>query len=412
MRALLIFLFLLPWQVAAQLAEAPLIPQLRVTVTPATALQTHAYVQGQLILRLQLVSRHPFEELAVTPPLIENAEVVQLARPRTREISGYAGEGYVHERLLAVFPKQAGPLRIPAATAVGVVEPVRDEELAFDLASDPFEIDVAAPPASFDADWWLAATRVEVDESWSRPVEELRVAEPAQRRVSLRVWGVADERLPELKHPPAQGVKVSLHSVEMRTETSSEGLIAFADYVWDVEVEKQQVVFLKPIGVTFWNTVSHQQQSAAAPAHRVEPLPADAAGLADSLMAEARATRESTATWAIATALTLLAPVFAGLAVLLFAALPTKADMRLWRDCGKKPAAETLYNAVETWRIASGLQARDLKPRLSARQALSDQIFSREHPKADIGQKLRRHAMAWSRRDRIAHLAARFGRPL
>ena len=407
MRALLILILLLPLQAAAQLAEAPLIPQFRVTATPATTVQTQGYVQGQIILRIQLISRHPFEALAVTPPLIENAETVQLARPRTRRISGYAGEGHVHERLIAVFPKQAGLLRIPAATAVGVVEPVKDQELAFDIASQPIEIAIAAPPATYDVDWWLAATRVEIDESWSQPVEALRVDQPAQRKVSLRVWGVADERLPDLTHPPAQGVKISLRSAEQRTETSSEGLIAYADYVWDIEVERQQVVFLKPIGVTFWNTISHRRQSVAAPGHRLEPLPADAAGLADSLMKEAAAARDSSTTWAITAALALSAPLLAAFAALLFAAAPTRADRRLWRDCGGAAGPDVLYSAVEAWRAASGLDRNEMRGRLPVRHSLSDQLFSRTHPPADVGRKLRRQALAWSRSVRVANLASR-----
>ena len=414
MRSLLFILLLLPlllpsWRVAAQLTEAPIVPQLRVTVTPATALESQGYVHGQLILRIQLISRHPFEALTVTPPQIEAAEVVQLARPRTREISGYAGEGYVHERLLAVFPKQAGLLHIPSATAIGVVEPVKDEELAFDVATRPFDITVAGPPAAYEADWWLAASRVEIDESWSRPVEELRVAEPAQRKVSLRVWGVADERLPQLVHPPAQGVNISLQSVDVRTETSSEGLIAFADYVWDIEIDRQQVVFLKPIGVTFWNTVSHQQQSLAAPAHRIEALPADAAGLADRLMSEAVAARDRSTTWAIAAALALLTPFLIWLTAFLFVLIPTRADIRLWRDCTATSSAERLYNAIEIWRIESGLNANDMTVRLAARQSLSDRLFSRAHPEASVSRKLRRQAMAWSRSFRISRFLARLG---
>lgn len=409
MRALLLFLLFLPWQATAQLSEAPLIPQLTVSVTPATALQTQGYVQGQLILRIQLISRHPFEELSLTPPQIEDADVVELARPRTREISGYAGEGYVHERFLAVFPRKAGRLRIPSATATGVVEPVKDEELAFDLASKPFDIAISDPPAGFEADWWLAASRVEIDESWSKPVEELRVAEPAQRKISLRVWGVAAERLPELRHPPAQGVKISLRSAETRTEVSSEGLIAYADYAWDIEVERQQVVFLKPISATFWNTIRHQQQSASAPAHRIEPLPADAARLANSLMDEAKAARESTSFWAIAAALALAAPLLVGAVALVFVAFPTRTDMRLWRDCSETAEPEAIYNAIETWRAASGLEVGDLTQRLQARRLLSDRLFSRAHPEAEVSRRVRWEALAWSRGVRLANLVRRFG---
>lgn len=405
MRVLIPLLFLWPWAVAAQLAEAPLIPQLRVTVTPASAQKTHGYVQGQLILRIQLISRHPFEELKLTPPQIENADVVQLARPRTRKISGYAGEGHVHESALAVFPQDPGPLRISPVTAVGVVEPVKDQELSFDLASAPFDIEISGPPQTYDADWWIAATRAEVDESWSLPPEALRVAAPAQRKVSVRVWGVNAARLPELTHPPAQGVKINLRSAETRTEISSEGLIAFADYVWDIEVERQQVIFLKPIGVTFWDAINHRQQSVSAQAHRIEPLPADTEGLANDLMAEAQVKRQTTSNWAIAAALALGAPILTALIAAAFTALPTREDLRFWRKCRQGAAPDELYNAIDGWRVASGLNAADMADRLPERRLLSDQLFTRMHPKSDTARKLRREALAWSRGNRLTKLA-------
>lgn len=409
MRILLCLLWLLiPWAASAQLAEAPRIPKLLVTATPTTAFTTNGYVQGQLVLRVQLLSRYPFEELAFTPPKFETADVVQLLRPRTRKISGYAGEGYAYETAIAVVPRQAGMFRIPAFTAVGAVSPAKDQELRFDLASTPIEIEVADAPATYDDDWWLAATRAEVDEAWSLPVENIRVGEVVQRKVSLRVWGVSAERLPVLTHPPAQGVAISLRSADTRTEISPEGLIAHADYVWDLEIDSQRIVFLKPIGLNYWNVIDHVQQSVTAPAHRLEPLPADSEASAAALMKEAADARDEVGMVALATAAGLAAPVLAFLAMVLFACIPTRADMLLRRTCKSTSNSEALYNAINHWLTASGLNRADMGQQMPARQGLSDHLFSRAHPAANVRSQLARQALAWSRRGRLSALWRRF----
>ncbi len=412
MRLIPIFLMMcliMPWQGAAQLAEAPETPELQVTVSPESALKTQGYAHGQLVVRIQLFSRHPFEELSLKPPSFVAADVVELVRPRTRKISGYAGQGYLYETAMAVIPHDPGPFLIPAVTAVGVVEPTKNNDLRFDLASAPITLTISGPPPAYDAEWWLASPRVEVDETWSKPVEDIRVGEIVQRKVSLRVWGLSAERLPVLTHPPAQGVRISLRNATSRTETSSEGLIAHADYVWDIEVERQQVVFLKPIGVSYWDTTDHSQRASSAPAHRLEPLPTDSEAVAAKLMREAVENRDETRSLALAAGLVLIAPLVMLAGVYISASLPTQADRRLKKACREDAKPEAMYNALDHWLTASGLRPGETSVRLPARRELSDHLFARDHPSANARRKLIGQAFGWSRRVWIRLLTSRIG---
>lgn len=409
MRMILLTLAILlsPLTAASQLAEAPVTPELSVTITPSEATATRSYVQAQLVVRIQLISRYPFEELSVTPPPFEAADVVQLVRPRTRKITGYAGQGFLYEIAFAVTPRQSGVYQIAPVTAVGMVAPEGADELRFDLASDPVAITIADVPATYDANWWLTTSRVEIDEKWSLPVEDIRVGELAQRKISLRVWGVSDERLPELTHPPAQGVTISLRSVETRTETSPEGQIAYADYVWDLEVQKQQVIFLKPIGLTYWDRSEHRQKAVSAKGHRLEPLPADSAGAADALMREAAAAQDQTTTWAWAVGIMLLIPFLGLLAAAFVVSLPTRSDMRLWSECGQGAAPGDIYNELDRWIDGIGMTGETAKTRLPARKDLADHFFAPTHPKTDGRTALRVQALRLSRRMRLAAFARR-----
>lgn len=407
MRFILIFMaaLLTPLSAASQLTEAPVTPELSVIISPAEATATQGYIQGQLVVRIQLLSRYPFEELSLKPPVFENAEVVQLVRPRTRKITGYAGQGYLFETAMAVTPREIGVYQIHPVTAVGKVVPPEADELRFDLASSPVEITISDVPATYDADWWLASSRAEIDEQWSLPVTDIRVGELVQRRISLRVWGVSDERLPVLEHPPAQGVTISLRSSATRTETSPDGLIAYADYVWDLEVQKQQVIFIKPIGLTYWDPSEHRQKAVSAKGHRLEPLPADSEGVADALMQEAAAAQDRTNTWAWAVGITLIAPLAGLLAAFIFVAVPTRSDMHLWKACRKNAAPGDIYNEVDRWLADVGLPIEAAKKRLPAREELAAGFFAPDHPAADGRGALRIQALRLSRQARQAAFA-------
>ncbi len=404
---LMLAVLLAPLTAISQLAEAPVTPELSVTISPSEATATRSYIQAQLVVRIQLVSRYPFEELSVTPPSFENADVEQLVRPRTKKITGYAGQGFLFEMAFALTPRQSGAYQINPVTAVGMVSPEGADDLRFDLASDPVEINVDDVPATFGGDWWMATSRAEIDEKWSLPVEEIRVGEIAQRRVSLRVWGVSDERLPELEHPPAQGVAISLRSVKTRTETSSEGLIAYADYVWDLEVKQQQIIFIKPIGLTYWDPSEHRQKAVSAKGHRLEPLPADSENLADDLLREAAAAQDRTNTWAWVIGTILIVPLGALLAAFIFVSVPTRSDMHLWKACGKNATPDDIYNEVDRWLTSVELSADVAKKRLPAREDLAAHFFAPNHPAADSLGALRTQALRLSRQTRQVAFALR-----
>ncbi|MFK7944508.1 MAG: hypothetical protein AB8B85_16555, partial [Paracoccaceae bacterium] len=70
LQAVLVLVSWLPTLAYCQTIDVPEIPELRVIVGPQAALATNGYVEGQLVLRVQLVSRHPFEALDLKTPVL------------------------------------------------------------------------------------------------------------------------------------------------------------------------------------------------------------------------------------------------------------------------------------------------------------------------------------------------------
>ena len=398
-----ILLALLASTVAAEPTQAPETPELVVQIGPEAALETNGYVQGQIVVQIQLISRYPFDALDLALPQIPDAEIIELMRPRTRKLTGYTGQGYVFEKAFALTPQRSGVLTVPSIAAVGYVTTEDDVEVHFDLASDPVPIKISGIAREFQDRWWLVSDRVEIDEEWSTPPEEIRVGEPVQRKVHLRVWGVAAEQLPELEHGLARGIRVSLADTRIKTEKSAEGQIADATYTWDLVADPQQVAFVKPIALDYWDPVQHRLRRAVLPALRLEPLPEDSEKIADLLMQEAISDRKWTKTLAIILAGVLAVPLLLVLAAFVITRIPTAADRRLRAEASDGSPEDT-YRALTRWLARSGLKSDQFDEASTGRMALSNRLFARGHPALSQPGAIVSEALRFSRRDRARRL--------
>ncbi|MEM7059211.1 MAG: hypothetical protein AAF557_16625 [Pseudomonadota bacterium] len=406
MRRALIFLGALVVLVEAAISqsiEAPEKPELTVTITPNTARQSNGYVQGQIVLNVQLLSRHPFETLNLTMPQFSTAHIVELQRPRTRKVTSYAGQGHVFETALAIFPQTSGVLVIPPVTVVGHVEPVRDQELNFDLSSDPVEIKIAGISPHFDNPWWLVSGRVEIDESWSSPPEEIRVGEVIQRTVNLRAWGLAAEQLPEIKHSRTRGVKTSLAQSELKTERGPDGLIAHATYTWDLIAEPQQVAFIAPLSLDYWDPQEHRQKKAGLPGLRLEPLSEDSEKIAMALMQEAEGRRSQSNVIGLILIAILCLPIVLFAGAWIKTQVPTREDRRLRAALYGTPP-EQRFTAMDRWLVDSGWTKDMFDRENTSRLALSNQLFGQEESPGPGPDALLSDALGFSRRLRSKRL--------
>ncbi len=402
--ALLVTAFL-AFGAQAQPTEPPRVPKLTVEVGPLSALSTNGYVGGQIVLKALLVSRHPFEALELKLPRLPDAQVIELQRPRTRRVTGYGGRGYVFETAIAIFPRSPGTLTIPPVTAVGFVEPEADNELTFDLASDPVEIKISGVSRHYENPWWLVSDRVEIEDTWSVPPEDIRVGEVVQRTVHFHVWGVAADHLPVVDHGRARGLKVSLADRKLRTERSPDGLIAHAAYTWDVEAEPQQVAFITPIGLDYWDPIEHRARKVAAPALRLEPLAADSEKIAAGLMREAADQKNLVRVYGAMLIGALSIPVVLLLGAFLTTWIPTRTDQHLRASAAIDPSPSNVYRAFDTWLARSGVSADHFDHHHTSRRDLSDRLFSRAHPDLSARNDLISDALRYSRRSRAQRLS-------
>ena len=338
----------------------PEVPQLTVTLKPADAVVNGVYLHGQLVLGVQVASRHPFEALDLGLPEIPNAQVIRLRRPRTERVRSYAGDGYVFETALAIFPNQSGPLEIPGVEVRGAVSPRSGDERPFADRSADLRLDVWGIDEGYADSWWLVSDRIEISETWSKPLEELRVHDIVRREVTVKAFAVTAERVPTIEHGRTRGVTVADAGATSSTEVTRDGVIATVTQAWDLKVETNGVAYISPINLAYWDPRERVRKKVAVSGKRIEPLPVDRAVMAERLLNDARDRHRRDGLVAVSLLGVVLFPFVVLGATVVRRALPTPADRRLSRDCARAGAARETYAAVRRWADASRLSLTDM----------------------------------------------------
>ena len=381
--------------------EIPDIPALAVTIDPPGALADGVPVQSQILLKIQVASRHAFEALHLDLPEIKGAETVRMLRPRTRKVRSYVGEGHVFETVLGIFPTRSGVLHLPPVRASGHVEPEPGREVPFDDASPARRLSVSSIPPGYGDGWWMVSPRVEIAESWSRPPEELRDGDTVRREIRVTAFGLTADRVAVPEHRPTRWVSVTEAGLSTRTELSATGAIGVVTRAWDLKIEQNGIVYLPPVRVSYWHPEEQARLSAALPGRRLEPLPADRTARAAALMQEARNAHAGLETAArIAAAVTAL-PLLAALAAVLWKLAPTRADIRLMRRCAREQSAAAIWQAVTLWTQETRLDTARLPQSVAD---LETALFGRHPNRRPSGARIAWDCVRRAYRARLAWL--------
>lgn len=262
-------------------------PTLTVRVTPPKP-----YLQEEIVQVIRVIARHPFEELVLDLPTIDGAEIITLQQPKNRKFSTYGGEGYIFETSRAIFPKQSGELEIPTVRVSGSVGISRNEREPFALRSEAQFLNVRPPPETFSDDWWLIARDIKIDQSWSEPLDKIRVGDRVTRTITVTAAGLTGAHLPELEQGRSTGLTVLPGQTERRTEITPAGVIGTIRRPFEIRVDVDQPINISPVRVVWWNTGTEIERQTATPSVRLEPLARDVDGLVSDLMTEAAVVHE------------------------------------------------------------------------------------------------------------------------
>lgn len=237
--------------------------------------QTSVYVQGQAILILRIQQAVNLESRSVTELSLDDAFVKQLEQKTFQRTIG-GTPWLVHEIRYAIFPEKSGSIEIPAQTFSARESTGRRS--MFDIGNGGRQIQrktkaltlkVLPRPDSFPAPTWLPARKVEVEENWSTPPEQLRVGESATRRITIKGEGLQGAQLPPILFPANPGLKYypdqpvvsdgEVASGVMGSREDSAALVPTKVGAWEVP----------EIRIPWWNTKTRKVEYAVVPSRRI-----------------------------------------------------------------------------------------------------------------------------------------------
>lgn len=404
----------------AQQVAIPVTPQLRIIIEPNHVLRNGAYVQGQVLLRILLVSPHPFSAINFAMPEIAGARVITLFAPKTRTIHLYDKIGYAYDTRLALFPEQSGTLIIPEITITGEVANEVGEREPFDLSNPTVEIPVHPINPALEDSWWMVADAVEISEDWTPEPEQFRVGDTVRRHVSLVAHGVSIEQLPHIEQYANQGYAVVGAWQDGKTDLTKNGLVARLEQTWDLRIQSGDAMYISPIEIHYWDPDADQPGVARLPSKRVEPLARDPEAVRRTLVEAAMTAHQARRLGALVLFSIPMGACLLLLAMALYTARLSRADRCLLTECGADAGAVDGLAAVLSWSEASfGLHGAralpGLRQRLGSRERdplerLEKAVFGGANPPIDT-RAVARVMVSAARSERLRALRRRLMTP-
>ncbi|MFK0569478.1 BatD family protein [Endozoicomonas sp.] len=174
------------------------------------------YVQQELIFTLQIFfSVQLYDDNRLSALNIDDALMQQLGETRKFDtvINGIRYRGF--ELKYAIHPQAVGEMVIPSLTFTGVaVEPRDPFGSIFSSGGKPviarspeIRVEVKPKPESYPVkETWLPARKLTIQETWSQPLNTLKVGDAITRTITVAADGLSAAQLPPILMPQPKGV--------------------------------------------------------------------------------------------------------------------------------------------------------------------------------------------------------------
>lgn len=238
-----------------------------------------AYVQEQIILTVRLVTSVNIEQTHLEPPAPENTLVVELGQTDFQTTINGIPRAVVESRF-ALFPQRSGDLVIPsllyqvlpASGRRGLLSQIYGGSTSnvLRLRTDEKRLSINAIPAEAAGLPWLPAADLELDEHWSRGLDNLSVGEPVTRSIKIIAEGLTPGQINPLTFDEREGLVFYPDQAQNDEQKTTRG-------VKGTRIETQAIVptrsgsfTLPAVRVQWWDTVNKKLRTAELPERQLK----------------------------------------------------------------------------------------------------------------------------------------------
>jgi len=239
------------------------------------------YVQGQVLLTLRIMQSINLESRSVTELQLDNAFVKQLEQKSfQRTIDGRPW--LVHEIRYAIFPEESGVLEIPSQTFSARESTGRRGMMSFgsggralNRKTKALSLKVLPRPDAFPGTTWLPARKLEIQESWSTPPEQLHTGESATRTIVILGEGLQGAQLPPMVFPATEGLKYYPDQPVIGETESSSGLTGSRRDSAALIPTREGSWTIPEVRIPWWDTKAEKVRYAVLPERQITVTPGD-----------------------------------------------------------------------------------------------------------------------------------------
>lgn len=242
------------------------------------------YVQAQVIYTLRLFQgNRDLTDGSLDEPRANDVLITRLGQDRSYQ-SRRNGRSYrVIERTYALFPQRSGPLTIPAVNFRGRVA-VSGRSRLFQsskpliLRGEEVTLQVRPTPAHHSG-WWLPASAITLEESWSPENPTFRVGEPVTRTLTLSAAGVTGPQLPALPRLSSASINGYPDQPEIQSQDQTNGVMGQRIERIALVPTQAGELTLPAIEVPWWDTKTDEARVALLPERTITVLPAPSSAI-------------------------------------------------------------------------------------------------------------------------------------
>jgi len=260
-------------------------------------------VQQQVPVRVRLFSALPLLRGDLESPRVEGALVTRLGEDREYSTRRNGREYQVIERSYSLSPEHSGELHIPPVRFEGSARDTKSrargsrgslfDDPFFDhffrnspLSQDPFgafdrgkpvsahsrgiDLHVKARPGGYEGSHWLPAQALQIEDSWTDGVPELRVGEPVKRTLTLQAKGLSGSQIPQIQIPSIPGLRVYPDKPESETRSDGDTLYGISRQGITLIPTKPGELVSPEIRVTWWDTNAKHERVTTLPSRTLK----------------------------------------------------------------------------------------------------------------------------------------------
>lgn len=244
--------------------------------------EANPYVQQQLVLDIELRTRHPIFDETVTLPALDGFRAIPIFEQRRTLDEADGGWSLIAWRYL-LFPQHSGLISIAGIKVSGTAAKSRAERGRFDLAAPETKLDVR--PSAFGAGaWWVAARELRLRDHWSVDPTKLSAGDEVERTITVEAVGMMPEQIPDVEPGETRGLTITRLGVDRNVKIVDDVALATADFRYRVRALSPVPVFLDTVRVRWWNTMENHADDAIIPARRIDIAVPDRAALVDAAL--------------------------------------------------------------------------------------------------------------------------------